>query len=370
MRIVVIGGWAPSLIKFRGPLLAAMVARGHEVIAMAPDGTASLRQQLATEGVAFEEIEIDRAGMNPRADLRTLRALARRLRALRPDLVFAYTIKPLLYGIIAARIAGVPHRVAMITGLGYAFTPQRTVRGRMVGAIASRMYRRVLRQCEVVFLQNPDDRDDLTRRGILPANARVELVRGSGVDVDHYAMSPLPPYPVTFLFIGRLLRDKGIFEYCAAAMEIRRVRRDVRFQMLGWLDPNPESATAADLAAWTTSGIEYLGVADDVRPHLAASHVLVLPSYREGTPRSVLEAMSMGRAVITTDAPGCRETVVNEDSGLVVPPRDAGALSAAMLRLIDEPETLRRIAVAARVRVEQLYDARTVAAKMLAMMGL
>jgi len=380
MRVVVIGGWAPSLIKFRGPLLAAMVARGHEVIAMAPPddagggagaGNAAVAAGLAARGVKFEAIELELTGIDPRADARALLALARRLRALVPDLVLGYTIKPVIYGSLAARLAGVPRRAAMITGMGSALSSVRTGKQRLVAAIARGLYRAGLWQCQVVICQNTDDRDELARFGALPRHARVAIVRGSGVDLAHYAASPLPPGPPVFVFLGRLLRDKGIAEYVAAARTVRERYPDVRFRIAGWLDPNPESLTQRELDALVADGtIEYLGAADDVRPHLAAAHVLVLPSYREGTPRSVLEAMSMNRAVITTDAPGCRETLIDGESGLLVPVGDARRLADAMIRLAASPALVERIAAAGHARATQLYDARVVAASVLSALDL
>ena len=378
LRIAVIGGWAPSLIKFRGPLLAAMVARGHEVVAMAPAPTVAdlvaaggdVAAQLAALGVRFEAIELERAGADPLADLRALGGLVRRLRALRPDLVLGYTIKPVIYGSLAARLAGVPNRAAMITGLGSALSSARTARGRLVAAAARALYRLGLAQCQVVIFQNPDDRDELAARHVLPRRAQVAIVRGSGVDLAHYPAQPLPSGPPVFLFLGRLLRDKGIAEYLAAARIVRAAHPAARCQIAGWLDPNPQSLTQHELDAVVADGtVEYLGATHDVRPHLTAAHVLVLPSYREGTPRAVLEAMSMNRAVITTDAPGCRETVVDGDSGLLVPVRDAAALAAAMVRLAGSPALIARLAAAGRARAVALYDAHAVAASVLAAVG-
>lgn len=375
MRVVVIGGWAPSLIKFRAPLLAAMVARGHEVIAMAAEtpvaeGEASVgggvRDGLAALGVAFEPIELERTGIDPIADARTIHALARRLRALRPELVLGYTIKPVIYGSLAARVAGVPRRAAMITGMGSALTNVDTAKQWLVAAIARTLYRVGLAQCQVVIFQNTDDREELARFGALPRRARVAVVRGSGVDLAHYAARPLPSGPPVFLFLGRLLRDKGIAEYVAAARSVRQRYPAARFQVAGWLDPNPESLSRQELDQLIADGtIEYLGAPDDVRPLLAAAHALVLPSYREGTPRSVLEAMSMRRAVITTSAPGCRDTVVDGESGLLVPVRDSRLLAAAMVRLIASPALLARLAAAGHDRAVALYDARKVAAEVL-----
>ena len=373
MRVVVIGGWAPSLTKFRGPLLAAMVERGHEVIAMAAQGSLGedVGRTLASIGVAYEPIQLERTGIDPVADVRTIRELARRIARRAPDLVFGYTIKPVIYGSIAARLAGVPRRAAMITGMGSALTQTHTLKQRAVAAVARQLYRVGLAQCQVVIFQNTDDRDELARLGAIPKAARTAIVRGSGVDLAHYQAQPLPSGPPVFLFLGRLLRDKGIDEYVAAARAVRERHPEARFRIAGWLDPNPESLTQRQLDALSAEGtIEYLGAPDDVRPHLAAAHALVLPSYREGTPRSVLEAMSMKRAVITTSAPGCRETVIDGESGLIVPVRDRQALAAAMLSLLESPGLIERLATAAHARAVELYDARTVAGTVLAALGL
>src|SRR5262245_12484014 len=350
-----------------------MVRRGHEVTALAPldDAAAGVPSQLTALGVRFEPIDLDRAGIDPAADARAFLGLARRLRALRPEFVLGYTIKPVIYGSLAARLAGVPRRAAMITGMGSALVSAHTPAQRLVAALVRRLYRTALAQCQVVLFQNTDDRDEIGRLGALPAHARIAIVRGSGVDLAHYAPSPLPPGPPVFLFLGRLLRDKGIHEYVAAARIVRARVPAARFQIAGWLDPNPEALTRRELDAIVADGtVEYLGATDDVRPLLAAAHTLVLPSYREGTPRSVLEAMSMNRAVITTEVPGCRDAIVDGDSGLLVPARDAGELAKAMLMLATTPALAAQLAAAGRARAVELYDAHAVAASVLDALGL
>jgi glycosyltransferase involved in cell wall biosynthesis len=370
-RVVVIGGWAPSLLKFRGPLLAAMVARGHHVLAMAGDEDAATTAGLAALGVEFIPISVQRTGIDPRRDGRLLFELHRRLRALKPDCVFNYTIKPVIYGTLAARSVAVAQRAAMITGLGYSFAPPTSVKHAAVAAVARAMYRLALASCHTVFFQNPDDRDEFARLGLTSRHNRVEVVRGSGVDIAHYAAQPLPQGPPHFLFIGRLLQDKGIREYVEMAKTLRQRYPTSRFRVVGWIDGNPASVRQAELDGWVRDGIiEFIGAIDDVRPEIARCQVLVLPSYREGTPRSVLEAMSMARAVITTSAPGCRETVVDGESGLLVPVQDVAALATAARRLIDEPGLLRSLATAARQRIERLYDASVVASQMLDVLAL
>jgi glycosyltransferase involved in cell wall biosynthesis len=372
VHVVVLGGFAPSLIVFRGPLLAAMVARGHRVTTMAADGTSEIRTQLAALGVDYEEVALERAGTRALADLATVASLRRRLRELAPDVLFAYTIKPVVYGHLAARFAGVPRRFAMVTGLGYAFLGQDRLRRRILRRVASALYRGALAGADGLFVQNPDDERDLRAAGALPSGLPITQVRGSGVDVDHYAVAPLPPAPpLVFLYIGRLIREKGFGEFVEMARRVRASHPGVRFRAIGWIDPNPASVGRGELDRWIADGvIDYGGVVADVRPELARAHVLVLPSYREGTPRSVLEAMSMGRPVITTDVPGCRETIVDGEHGFLVPARDPDALVRAAAALIAEPRRIGVLGARARARVEELYDARKVASRMLDVMGL
>ncbi len=371
MRVLVVGNLAPSLVLFRGSLLAAMVARGHEVIATAPDGDDATRAALAAMGVTFEDLHLQRAGLDPRADAATVAALVRRMRALRPDAVLTYTIKPVVWGGIAGRLAGVPHRFAMITGFGYAFQGQERLSRRALASAVRALYRAGLAGCEAVFFQNPDDRREFEEMKLLPRGAKVEVVRGSGVDVDHYARELLPGGAPVFIYVGRLIGEKGFFDYVEAARRVRAKHPDARFVVVGGLDPNPASATREQVEKWMLDGdIEWVGEVRDVRPELAKASVLVLPSYREGTPRSVLEAMSMGRAVITTDAPGCRETIVDGEQGLLVPVRDPAAVARACESLFTDPQRIARMGAAGRARVEQLYDARVVARRMLEVMGL
>jgi glycosyltransferase involved in cell wall biosynthesis len=374
-RVVVLGGYARSLTLFRGPLLAAMIARGHRVTAMAADADPATTRELAALGCDFEEIPLARTSLDPRRDLQTLLHLRRRLRALAPEVVFAYTIKPIIYGGLAARLAGAgrdgPRRYAMVTGLGYAFMGQEQLRRRALSALVARLYRLGLDGADAVFFQNPDDQRDVAALGILDHVRQIQQVRGSGVDVDAYAPAPLPAGPLRFLFAGRLLREKGFLEYVEMARRVRALHPAVRFDVLGRLDPNPTSFTTDELAAWKREGvIHYHGEVTDIRPFVAASHVLVLPSYREGTPRAVLEAMSMGRAAIVSDVPGCREVVVDGSTGFLVPPRDPAALADAAVKLIADPGRLASMAACGRQRVLALYDARKVAAAMLATMRL
>jgi glycosyltransferase involved in cell wall biosynthesis len=371
MKFLLIAGLAESLTNFRGPLIATLQAKGITVHAAAPDvppGSVT-RTQLEAKGISVHTVPMLRTGTNPLADLRTLLALWLLMWRIRPDVVLSYTIKPVIYGLLAAWMTGVPKRFALITGLGYAFQGDGQRGG--LQALVQRLYGLALARVEKVFFQNPDDLALFQQRGILASSTPVCVVNGSGVDLDRFAVQALPVGPVHFLLIGRLLGDKGVREYAQAAHAIHSYYPDVRFRLVGMIDSNPNSITQTELNAWMADGrLDFLGSMVDVRPAIAASSVYVLPSYREGTPRTVLEAMAMGRPVITTDAPGCRETVVDGDNGFLVPVRSVDSLVAAMKRFIVEPELILRMGARSRQIAEVRYDVHKVNAVMLREMGI
>lgn len=352
-------------------MLRSMVANGHQVLALAPEDDAHVRMDLASMGVRFEAIPLHRTGMNPYRDALTVVSLAGKFRKFRPDVVLVYAAKPVVYGSIAARLAGVPLRVAMITGVGSAFGGGSGLRRRALARLLRSLYTAALRQVHVVFFQNPDDERLFRSIGLVGDRQRVVRINGSGVDLERFTPVPLPPPPITFLLVGRLIRDKGVVEYVDAARLVRRAYPEARFLLLGMLDSNPSAIHPEQLAAWREEGtVEYLGSVPDVRPYLARSHVLVLPSYGEGMPRSVLEAMAMSRPVLTTHVPGCRETVENGRNGYLVPPRDAAALADAMVRILAEPERLEQMGREGRAIAEERFDVHSVNRVILEAMGL
>lgn len=370
-RVLVVGGLADSLINFRGALLSEMVRRGHEVIACAAEDSKEIADDLAAIGVRYVALHFKRAGLNPIGDLVLLIRLAMLMRRLRPDIVLAYTIKPVIYGSLACRLAGVTRCYAMITGLGYAFMSASSWQQRLVGRFARRLYRLALTADSGVFFQNGDDLAEFVRTGLLSSPEKALVINGSGVDIDRFVPAPLPGGPVTFLLIARLLKDKGIAEYAAAAAAIKQRYPETVFRLLGPFDPNPAAIGRGQIDAWQQAGVlEYLGEAKDVRPHLAACSVYVLPSYREGTPRTVLEAMAMGRPVVTTDAPGCRETVRHGENGFLVAVKDVAGLVKAMEAFIARPELISRMGRRGREVAENKYDVRKVNAAILKHMRL
>jgi len=372
-RILVIAGLNRSLINFRGPLIKALCDAGLEVHAAAPELTATpvVAEKLREWGVTCHDVALQRAGINPVTDLQGLVGLYRLMRDIRVDAVLGYTIKPVIYGTLAAWLARVPRRFALITGLGYAFTGEATGKRKLIQQMARRLYALALGRAERVFFQNPDDEALFRELKLVPAWVPSTVVNGSGIDLNQFQPAALPKEQTVFLLIARLLGDKGIREYVAAAREIRKRHPEVVFRLVGAVDDNPDSVSTEEVESWQQDGtIEYLGRLDDVRPAIEGCSVYVLPSYREGTPRTVLEAMAMGRAVITTDAPGCRETVVDGDNGFLVPVKAVDELVDAMQRFIDNPELVTQMGERSRQVAEDKYDVHKVNQVMLGAMGI
>jgi glycosyltransferase involved in cell wall biosynthesis len=366
-KILVIGGLADSLVHFRWDLLESLVNQGNTVVTAAAkddphngmtgqDVVGRLRQL----GIEHHPVPIQRTGINPLGDLGTLRALVRICRQEKPDIVFAYSAKPIIYGMLAAWLCRVPRRVAMLTGLAFGLADNGQSRTFTQG-LARRLFGITFRLCHALVFHNSDDLATLRLGGLLPGQLPVHVVNGSGVDIDHYQPVPLPEGPVTFLLIARLIREKGVAEYLASARLARMRHPEARFLLVGPLDPRAGELREPELRAWEQEGMgQWLGSMADVRIPLGRSHVFVLPSYHEGMPRTVLEAMAMGRAIITTDAPGCRQTVQAGENGYLVPVQDPEALALAMVRCLDDPQGLPAMGAASRrIAVEQ-YDVRRV----------
>jgi glycosyltransferase involved in cell wall biosynthesis len=356
-RIAILESSSRSLINFRGNLIQTLRRRGHEVYCIAPD--AWFADEVRAIASEFATAEVARAGLNPLDDILYYRQLLHLLRRYCPDTILSYTIKPIVYGTMAARNLGISEIYALITGLGYAFMNV-SYHQRLTGLLARSLYRRALRFDRRVFFQNSDDLEEFVNLNIV-SRQKTYLVNGSGVDLQHFAQRPLPEGPPTFLLIARLLRDKGIMEYIEAATSLRKIFPEARFQLLGPADPSPSGLPLSIIERSTEAGvIEYLGATRDVRPFLAKASVFVLPSYREGLPRTVVEAMATGRPIITSDAPGCRQTVREGGNGFLVPVRNPSALATTMRRFIEDPQLLAPMAKTSRRLAEENYDVHTI----------
>ncbi len=356
-RVMMIGGGPRTLMDLRGRLLKVMREHGHEVIACAGGRDKEVEVYLRGIGVSYVSLPLKRTSLNPVHDILFLHRLIILMRKYRPDVVVAYNVKPVIYGLFAARQANVQRKYALITGLGYAFSASSSIKQKLLSGLVSYLYRFVLSGAETIFFQNNDDLELFHQRDILRAKARTLRVMGSGVDLERFTQTPHSDGKVVFLLIARLLVDKGIREYFSAASIVRQSNPDVCFALLGPFDKNPAGIGRKELQEWIDEGVvDYWGDTADVRPALARCNVFVLPSYREGLPHSVLEAMAMGRAVITTDVPGCRDTVENGINGYLVPARDATALANVMLRCLELNAPLVAMGGASRALVERQFD--------------
>lgn len=379
MKFLIISSFLPSVLNFRGKLLEAIHQQGYEIHIIAPDLASfpAEHEKLLGLGYYVHEVSMQRTGTNPVADLKTLGSMYTLIKKIKPDYVLSYTIKPVIYGTLAAWLARVPNRYALITGLGYAFQNVETQTTRSIfQKLVYGLYQQALVRSHKAFFQNPDDLKLFQNLKLLNAQIPTVVVNGSGVNVADFNVLPLPvtvdqKIKISFLLIARLLVDKGVREYAEAAKIIKYKYQHVEFNLVGWIDENPSSIHQQELDQWIANKtLKYWGKLSDVRPAIAESSVYVLPSYREGTPRTVLEAMAMGRAIITTDAPGCRETVIDGDNGFLVEVKSVESLVEAMEKLILQPELITQMGSRSREIALHKYDVHQVNTHMMLEMGL
>ena len=350
-RIVLSANSDWNIANFRAGLIRGLRSAGYEPVVIAPpDPAADGRMRaMALRRIA---IDVERSGLNPLADLRLFRRYRRLLKQLRPAAYLGFTIKPNIYGSMAAASLGMP-ALPNVSGLGTAF-----MRSGPLQQLVIALYRFGFRRVPVVFFQNGEDRDLFVERRIVPRE-RTQVLPGSGVDLERFAPQPLPDGPPTFLLIGRMLRDKGIVEFADAARSLRQALPEARFQLLGPIDEANRSAISrSQIDAWVAEGVvEYLGTTDDVRPFITGASVVVLPSYREGLPRSLLEAAAMSRPLVATDVPGCRQLVDDGVNGFLCSVRDAASLAEAMQRLAALPGPRQaQMGEAARRKVQEQFS--------------
>lgn len=350
MKILFFANTDWYLYNFRLPLARALREQGHQVVLLSPPGRHSvLLQEAGFEWCAFD---LQRKGTNPLTELRAIARLARLFREIHPHVIHLFTIKPVLYGSIAARWSGVRHVICAITGLGHVFTSHNPL---LLGLVKL-LYRFSLRGRVVVF-QNPDDRDLFLSQSL----ARIEqtrLIPGSGVDTAHFSPRPLSLENPIILLPGRLLRSKGVAEFVGAARRLKQKHPAARFALVGDTDfGNPESVTAPELDAWQKEGIvEWWGWRENMADVLAQASIVCLPSYREGLSRTLLEAAASARPIVATDVPGCRDIVRTGVNGLLAPARDTEALARALDEILSHPETWQTLGQRGREIVEAEYS--------------
>lgn len=376
MRILVLSSLAYSLVNFRGDLLKAMIDNGHDVIACAPDRDAATESSLAAMGVGFRQTPMQRTGTNVLSDLGLVSNYIRLIRRERPDIVLAYTQKPIIYGGIATRMAGLlgnrPRFFALMSGLGQVFSMDAGYSSVLRKAV-SRLYRAALARAQATFVFNADDRQDMIDLGIVDRSQKVIQVPGSGVSLTRFPAREPVTHPVRFLMIGRLMRNKGIMEFLEASRIVRRQYSECEFQIVGRPeDENPAGISCEESERLAIEyDVEFVPGTDDVRPYLAQCSVFVLPSYyREGLPRTILEALASARPVITTDLPGCRDAIEVGVNGYLVKPRSAGDLAAAMTRFVADPTLVADMGASSLAIARETYDVQLVNRQLLGEMGL
>ena len=358
MKIVVLSSHTPSLFWFRTDMMLDFIALGHDVVAIGNEGEEKWQDKFSENGIKYRCAIIQRNGTNPFKDLQTLSSIKKLLKYEKPDKIFTYQAKTVIYGGIAANQLGISEVYPLIAGVGSVFLSD-SIKAKIVRFVIKNEYRIGMRKCPNIFFQNPDDVEIFAKNKIIDTN-RIIMINGSGVSLEEFTVQPFPD-TFAFLCIARLIRDKGVYEYLQACRIIKERYPKVRCLLVGPFDTNPSALIKEELHPYIDDGIiEYFGEQPDVRPYLAQCSVYVLPSYREGTPKTVLEAMATGRAVITTDAPGCRETVVDGQNGCLVPIKDIDALAEKMELLINSPDIVTHMALIGRNIAVEKYDVKLV----------
>ncbi len=360
MKIILFANTDWYLYNFRLELAKTLRARGDEVVFLSPPGEYAAK--LTGLGFRWLSFPFSRRGMNPLAELGTIFRLWSLYLREKPGLVHHFTIKCVLYGSTAAHLAGIPKIINAITGLGYAFNEE----NRILGKVVRLLYRLLLRETQVIF-QNPDDLATFTEAELLQPG-QAHLIRSSGVDLARFIPQPENKnQPALVILPARLLKDKGVLEFVSAAQLLKNRGVSARFALVGEPDPhNPTSISPQELQAWSAEGIiEAWGWQEQMTNAYAASHLICLPSYREGVPKSLLEAAASKRAIVTTDAPGCREIVRHGVNGLLVPPRDPLALADAIQTLLENSQLRQQMAQRGREMVEKEFSSEIVIEKTL-----
>ncbi len=354
MIILVISPKNRTVYNFRGDLIKDMIASGHSVYVTGPNN--DYVDEILSLGInEFIEVPLSKDKTSIKSDLSYSKKLKEVIKRIKPDMVFSYTIKPVVYGSAAAGKLGVKRIYAMVTGLGRVYSSD-GLKSSLLKFITKTLYRRGLKYCDKVIFQNPDDKKELLAMGCFDPEKAV-IVNGSGVNMDRFVKTELPEKP-SFLMIGRLIREKGVAEYLEAARVVKEKYPKAEFYLLGKFEDSLGSMTENDVMPYVNSGVvQLLDEVDDTSGIYSKCNVYVLPSYyREGLPRTILEAMSCGRAVITTDWTGCREAVIDGVNGFLVPVKDSGSLAGKMITLIENRELMERMGENACKICREKYD--------------
>lgn len=375
-KIILIGTVASSFYGFRADLIRTLIKKGHHVYAFTSEYTAEDLKKIEKLGATPIIYTLNRGGLNPLADMIATYKLSNKIKAIKPDLVFSYFSKPVIFGTLAAKLAKVPRVIGMLEGLGYTFTEQPeglSKKTQLIKKIQVFLYKIALPQLDQLIFLNPDDPKDLLEKYTINVK-NVEILGGIGLNLQDYPYQPLSNIHLTlkFLFIGRLLKEKGIHEFVQAAKLVKKIYPDTEFTVLGAIDHhNLGALQQSDLDTLISSNIiQYPGHVSNIKDWIADCHVFVLPSYREGVPRSTQEAMATGRAIITTDVPGCRETVINTKNGFIVPKWNPEALAEKMIYFIENPEQIQLMGAESYKIALEKFDAEKVNQRLVNILGL
>lgn len=369
-KILIIGASPHSLVNFRGELIKAFVERGVSVVALAGGATSDEIVSIQELGARYIDAPVVRTSTNPFTDFKTMCFFEEVFKEETPDFVIAYTIKPVIWGGMAAKRFPNIRFIALITGLGYAFEGA-GIKRILLRFIVSRLYKAALNRSDQVFFQNYDDLNYFLQRNLV-SSKKSNVLPGSGVPLNYFKQQPFPKSDIVFLMVSRLLKEKGVYHFVDAARIVKKQFPNAKFQLLGGLDTSPDGIKYDVVDEWNECGyIEYLGETKDVRSVFSQSHVFVLPSYyREGLPRTILEAMATGRPVLTTNNVGCREPILEGENGWLVPVKDSVTLAERMIWFIENPDQIESMGLSSRKIAEEKYDVHKVNERMLEIMGL
>lgn len=352
-KFMLLGSYLYSLLPFRGDLLESFRREGFSVFASAAESDESIERELRRRSVLYCQVKLRRDSLNPLHDAVTLLGYLRMVCRVKPEVVLSYTIKPIIYGSIAAALFRVPIRVALVTGLGSGFSESASPVKKFVLKL---MYKLALRCCHLVFFQNEADLDFFVSEAVV-CRDKCFRVMGSGVKISDYAVEEYPSQ-ITFTMVSRLLMEKGVLEFLEAAKRLKCRYPDVRFKLVGWIDDESKCISKRYLNDFVEKGfVEYVGKTDQIKSVLADTSVFVLPSYyKEGVPRTLLEALAASRPVVTTNNPGCADTVIDGWNGYLVPPRDIGALETALERFILDSDKIRQMGACSKSFAHSTFD--------------
>ena len=347
-KIIILNNTAQNILGFRKHLVQVLLAQHYQVYAMATDFTDQTKKEVKILGAMPIDYTFARGGLNPFADLKNMKRLEKIFKEIQPDVLLSCFSKPVIFGTLAAKNAKVPKIIAMLEGLGYTFTEQpegQSLKAKLIKQIQVFLYKLALPKTDTIIFLNPDDPKDLLDKYHIKVKKR-EILGAIGLNLDEYQFSNAPTNSISFIFVARLLREKGIFEYLKAAKIVKTKYPSAIFRVIGNFDTeNPGALKQDELKYYIDNNIvEYPGFVDNVNEWITMSSIFVLPSYyREGVPRSTQEAMAIGRAVITTDVPGCRETVVNGENGFLIPKWNIPILVESMEYFIENPNEVIRM---------------------------